>query len=86
MISLCLSLLLTFSYKLVEVAIRTTPYRRVGKYTVLFWALVIVAITPLFNHNYTFKMPNEVDNLFPLFFMLIIIHVIAARFVPLSIE
>lgn len=80
MISLCLSLLLTFSYKLVEVAIRTTPCRRVGKYTVLFWALVIVAITPLFNHNYTFKMPNEVDNLFPLFFMLIIIHVIAARF------
>lgn len=80
MIYLCLSLLLTFSYKLVEVALRTTPYRRVGKYTVLFWGLIIVMITPLFNNNYTFKMPVDYGNAIPPFVMLIIINVIAARF------
>ncbi|OPA73025.1 hypothetical protein BVG16_30600 [Paenibacillus selenitireducens] len=80
MIYLCLSLLLTFSYKLVEVAIKSTPYRSGGKYTVLCWATVIAALIPLFNRNYIFKLPVEYDNALPMFLLLIIFTVIAARF------
>jgi uncharacterized protein len=80
MVFLFISLLLSFSYKLVELAIRVTPYKRGVRYTVLLWALLIVALTPLFEKNYIFKLPVHFDKELPVLGMLMIVYVISARF------
>jgi len=57
-----ISLLLTFSHKLVEFIIRITPYKSLQKYTVIFWALIILIAAPFFGNNYIFMMPTHYED------------------------
>jgi len=77
---LCLSLLLTFSFKIVEIIIRIPPLRKLEKYTVILWAIIILIAVPFFNETYVLKMPLHYDRAFPIFGFLILVNVIASRF------
>ncbi|BFH64819.1 CPBP family intramembrane glutamic endopeptidase [Paenibacillus azoreducens] len=73
-------LLLTFSYKLVEILIRKTLLKRMEKYTVLVWAIIIIISVPLFNDEYIFKAPIHYEKALPIFGVLILVYIVSARF------
>ncbi|MCM3204762.1 MULTISPECIES: CPBP family intramembrane glutamic endopeptidase [Paenibacillus] len=80
MIYFCLSLLLAFSHKLVEVVIRKLPFRNLDKHAVLLWAVMIGLLIPFFHNEYVFKIPIHFGEALPIFGFLVIANVIAARF------
>lgn len=75
-----ISLLLTFSYKLVEMCLRITPISKIGKYTVFVWALFILIDVPFFNDKYIFKMPIQYEQALPIFGFLILVYIVSSRF------
>lgn len=77
---LCISLMLTFSYKLVDVIIMKILLKRIEKYTVLVWSIIIVITLPLFNKGYIFSVPINYEKAIPIFGVLILVQIISARF------
>ena len=79
-IMLIISLLLTFSYKLIDILIMKTLLKRMEKYTVLVWAIITIVLLPLFNMEYIFTTPINYHKAVPIFVVLILVYIVSARF------
>lgn len=77
---LCISLLLTFSYKLVDIIIMKTLLKRIEKYTVLVWSIIIIITLPIFNKEYIFMTPTNYEKAVQILGVLILVQIISARF------
>ncbi|RUT44496.1 CPBP family intramembrane metalloprotease [Paenibacillus anaericanus] len=78
-IALCLSLLLTFSYKIVEVIIKRFSANLV-RYSLYFWAVGILILVPFFKWNYIINSPSNIIKVMPVFLILLIANCIASRY------
>lgn len=78
-IALCLSLLLTFSYKIVEIIIKKFSPHMV-RYSLYFWAVVILILVPFFNWNYIYNSPSNIIKVMPVFLILLFANYIVSRY------
>lgn len=78
-IALCLSLLLTFSYKIVEISIKIFSSRMV-KYSLYFWAGIILILVPFFKWNYIYSSPSNITKVMPVFLILLFANYIVSRY------
>ncbi|GIP18103.1 hypothetical protein J40TS1_37450 [Paenibacillus montaniterrae] len=78
-LALCISVLLTFSYKLVDVLIKKR-LKGMEKHTVLVWAVLIIVVTPFFKAGYVFEMPTSYEKAIPIFGAVALVNIAAARF------
>lgn len=78
-IALCLSLLLTFSYKIIEIIIKIfSP--RIVKYSLYFWAGIILILGPFLKWNYIYTSPSNIIKVMPVFLILLIANYIVSRY------
>lgn len=79
-LALGLSLLLTFSYKIVEVIIRMISTTSLARFSIYLWAILIVTLIPIFNGNYVYVSPNNIMSTIPVFIVIIFVNFIISRF------
>lgn len=60
MLTILLSLLLTFSFKLVQLLLQIGKLNK--KFTVIYWAIFIIAISPFFTDSYIYQLPKQMDS------------------------
>lgn len=77
--ALGLSLLLAFSYKIVDSIIRIWS-KGLARYSLYFWAVVIVILVPFFNGNYIVSSPVNIITAMPGFLILIAANFVLSRF------
>lgn len=77
---ICLSLILTFSYKFIELIIRILWSKDMVRYSILFWAVIIMGISPFFKGNLIYSSPVNVITTIPVLLILIIANYIISRF------
>ena len=78
-IALGLSLILAFSYNIVEIFIRIWS-KDLIRYSLYFWAVVIVILVPFFKGNYIVSAPVNIITAMPGFLILIAANYALSRF------
>lgn len=78
-IVLAVSLVLTFSYKIVERFISVWSKSQV-RYSVYYWAAIIVIVASLSKGNYIFSIPANITTILPSVLILIVANSVLSRF------
>ncbi|MFC7681822.1 CPBP family intramembrane glutamic endopeptidase [Paenibacillus sp. GCM10028914] len=75
---LILSLLLTFSYKFVEIGIKSSKILQ--NYSIYFWAVIIMIVVPFYKDNYIFSLPANIMRVMPIFLVIVFANYLLSRF------
>ncbi|OOC62562.1 CPBP family intramembrane glutamic endopeptidase [Paenibacillus ihbetae] len=79
-LSLGLSFLLSFSYKIIEILFRSFRSHKLRQYSLYFWGVGILIAVPFFKENNVYSSPVDLSAVLPVFAILLVGNYVLSRY------